>query len=426
MLQHIESNLKFFIKRGTSAIRSVFLFLRAAPVNTSGYEGRVLIINLEGMGDLVIFTSVLKHYKKRFPNKKFFLLIKAGIGIEDVLRDNFVDEVIAVPYRKFSLNPFFGFLLINKLRRIGFRTVINHDFSASEIMGKTISVELGAPEVVGYRGQRIEFEKPNSIQQEKHLRLIESRILPRYTKLIPSLEANWEKDGRLPSEAEYYVAIYEAITGAKEDDYAPELPATRAPERAEGSIRKFGLVKNKYVILNINSSVTCKSWPLDRFIKAVKFLAGQGLTIAAIGSKSEFARVSRFVEDAGVPIKNLAGRTSFEDLIALVQYCFLVFANDTSTIHIAIALKKPSLGVSGGGQFGVAVDYGYEDINIWAYKRTPCYFDNWHCSRKVPYGAPSPCVAAVTLEMVLEKLQSLIAYLRQTDSYPREKFRIRF
>lgn len=426
MLQYTESNLKFFIKRGASAIRSFLLFLRAAPVNTSGYDGRTIIINLEGMGDLVIFTAVLKYYKKRFPNKKIFLLIKAGMGIEEVLKDNFVDEVITVQYRKFSVNPFYGFLLINKLRRIGFSSVINHDFSAAEIMAKMISISLGAPEVIGYKGQGIEVEKPYDIQQEKHMRLIENKILPHYTKLIPSIRSDWERDGRLPSEAEYYVAIYEAATGAKEDEYVPELPAPRVPGQAEKSIHKFGLEKNKYVILNVNSSVPCKFWPPDRFIKAVRFLASQGLTIAAVGSKSEFARVSRFVRDAGIPIKNLAGQTSFKDLITLVEHCFLVFANDTSTIHIAIALKKPSLCVTGGGQFGVATDYGYKDINIWAYRRTPCYFDNWRCSREVPYGEPSPCVAAVTFEMVLEKLQSLIAYLRQTDFYPREKFRTRF
>lgn len=426
MFQYIESNLKFFIKLGTSAIRSLLLLLRAAPVNTSGYEGRMLIINLEGIGDLVIFTSVLKHYKKRFPDKKIFLLIKAGTGMDEVLKDNFVDEVVAVQYRKFSVNPFYGFLLINKLRRIGFSAVINHDFSASEIMGKMISVELGAPEVIGYEGQRIEFEKPYDVQQEKNLRFVRSKIFPRYTKLIPSLRADWEKDGRLPSEVEYYVDIYEAVTGVKEDDYAPELPVFRAPERAEESIRKFGLKKNGYVVLNINSTVPCKCWPSDRFIKVVKFLAGQGLTIAAVGSKSEFARVGEFVKDAGIPIKNLAGRTSFKDLVALVRHCLLVFANDTSTIHVAVALKKPSLGVAVGGLFGLVADYGYKDINLWAYQRTPCYFDNLQCAREVPHGAPSPCVAAVTTDMVLEKLRSLIAYLLRTGYYPREPFHAKF
>ena len=66
------------------------------------------------------------------------------------------------------------------------------------------------------------------------------------------------------------------------------------------------------------------------------------------------------------------------------------------------------------------------DINLWAYQRTPCYFDNWRCAREVPYGEPSPCIAAVTLEMVLRKLQSLITYLRKSAPYPREKFKARF
>lgn len=419
----MKGNAKFFIKRAVGAIRSFLLFLRAAPVNISGYEKRLLIINLEGMGDLIMFTSVLRYYKKAFPDKKIFLLVKEGAGINEVVRGSFVDEVIAVPYRKFSIDPFCGFFLINRLRRIGFSTVINHDFSASEITGKIISIAIGAPEVVGFEGQKIELEKPNSVQQEKDLRFIKNRILPRYTKLIPNLREDWEKEGRLPSQVEHYIAIYEAVTGAKEDDYVPELPY---PGQEEELIGKLGLKKNGYVVLNINSNAPCKSWPDDRFIKAVKFLADQGLAIAAVGSKGEFARIGRFIKDAGIPIKNLAGRTSFKDLIALVRQSFMVFAIDTSTIHVAIALKKPSLCITGGWQFGLSTEYGYEDINVWAYTKTQCYFDNWRCAREIPYGEPSPCIKAVTLEAVLEKLRSLTAYLRQPGPYPRKKFKARF
>src|SRR5690348_15574576 len=102
MLLYMKSNLKFFIKRGVIAIRAFLLFFHAAPVNTTGYDRRLLIINLEGMGDLIVFTSVLKHYKKRFPDKKIYLLVKDGAGIGEVIKGIFVDEVIAVPYRKFS------------------------------------------------------------------------------------------------------------------------------------------------------------------------------------------------------------------------------------------------------------------------------------------------------------------------------------
>ena len=57
--------------------------MSACEANTSGWENRLLIINLEALGDLIVFTSVLKHYKKRFPEKKIYLLVKKGFGVEE-------------------------------------------------------------------------------------------------------------------------------------------------------------------------------------------------------------------------------------------------------------------------------------------------------------------------------------------------------
>ena len=425
MFRHTESYLKFFIKLVAGALRSFFLFLRVAPVNISGYEERMLIINLEAMGDLVIFTSVLKHYKKRFPNKKIFLLIKDGMGMEEVFR-NFVDEVLAVQYKKFVVNPLYGFQLINKLRRIGFSKVINQDFSVPEIMGKIIAVSVGAKEIIGHEGQDMEFQKPHDIQQKKQIKLIREKILKRYTKLIPSVPEDTGIGGILVSILQQYVVIYEAATGFKEEDYATILPGFDSDGQTKAVVRKFGLEPNSYAVLNINCNAPCRTWPAERFAKIAEFLAGEGFNVALVGSRSEFARVKEFQENCGVPTKNLAGETSFREMAALVKHCALVVANDTSTIHVAIAMKRPSLGISGGGKFGLSVLYGYKDINIWAYKRIKCYNDNWHCAFSVPYNMPSPCVAAVTTEMVLEKLQPLVVYLRQNDSYPREKFKARF
>ncbi|MBI2033716.1 MAG: glycosyltransferase family 9 protein [Candidatus Liptonbacteria bacterium] len=385
----------------------------------------MLIINLEAMGDLVIFTSVLKHYKKKFPNIKIFLLINDGMGMEKVFK-NFVDEVLTIQYKKFAVDPFYGFKFINKLRRIGFSKVINHDFTVPEIIGKIIAVGVGAKEIIGHEGQEMEFQKPHDVQQKKQLKFIKEKILPRYTKLIPSIHEDMGKEGTLASILQQYVAIYEATTGFKEEDYATILPGFDSDRQTKAVTQKFGLKPKSYAVLNINCNAPCRTWPAERFLKIAEFLAGEGFDIALVGSGGEFARVKEFQENCGAPTKNLAGETSFREMTALVKHCALVVANDTSTIHVAIALKKPSLGISGGGKFGLSVLYGYKDINMWVYKRTECYNDNWHCAFSVPYNMSSPCVAAVTTEMVLEKLKSLVAYLRQTDSYPREKFRARF
>lgn len=424
MFRHIESYLKFLIKQGTTALRSFFLFFYATSVNISSNEEKILIINLEAMGDLVIFTSVLKHYKRRFPDKKFILLIKRGMGIEEIFK-NFVDEVLLIEYKKFVVNPFYGFKFINKLRHIGFSKVINHNFSVPEIMGKIIAVSIGAKEVIGHEGQEMEFKKPHDIQQKKQLNFIKKKILPRYTKLIPAIPEDMGKDGILAGILEQYVGIYEAVTGFKEDDYSTVLPSSEFIDQ-EVISQKFNLKPNSYAVLNISCSAPCRTWPSERFEKIAEFLSEQGLSLVLVGSKSEFVKVKEFQESCNMLTKNLAGETSFSELVALVKNCALVVANDTSTIHVAIALKKPSLGISGGGKFGLSVLYGYEDINLWAYKRIECYNDNWHCAFTVPSNMPSPCVTAVTTQMVLEKLQALIAYLHQTNSYPHEKFKSRF
>ncbi|MEK9180207.1 MAG: glycosyltransferase family 9 protein [Patescibacteria group bacterium] len=376
------------------------------------------------MGDLVIFTSALKHYKKRFPDKKIFLLIKER-GMEEVFK-NFVDEVLILQHTKFVADPFYGFKFINKLRRIGFYKVINHDFVVPEIAGKIIAVSVGAKEVIGHAGQEMEYNIPHDIQQVRQIKFIREKILPRYTKLIPPIREDSGKDGTLASILQQYVWIYESATGFKEEDYSTALPGFESGEQTKGVMSKFDLKSNSYAVININCNAPCRTWPAERFIKITEFLAGKGFSIVLVGSKSEFRRVQEFQKSCRVPTKNLAGETSFFELAVLVKHCALVVSNDTSTIHVAIALKKPSLGISGGGKFGLSVLYGYQDINVWVYKRMDCYNDNWHCAFSVPYDAPSPCVAAVTTEMVLEKLQSLVEYLRKTDLYPREKFKARF
>ncbi|MBI2048886.1 MAG: glycosyltransferase [Candidatus Liptonbacteria bacterium] len=405
-------------------LRSLLLYLFGSPANTRGWENRILIVNLEAMGDLVMFTSVLKHYKKAFPGKSLYLLIKSGTGMERVFENHFVDRVLAVRYKRFSASPWYGFRLINRLRRIGFAKVVNHDFSAAEIVGKIISVGVGAREVIGYEGQQIEFEKPFDTQQAGNLMILRKKIFPRYTNIIPTVPVDPLRTGYLPHEIDYYKLIYETVSERKEDDYSTDLfyRDSAGPE----ILNKFGLSKNRYVVLNTNSSVRCKCWPYERFCEVAKYFHKLGFKIILIGSRSETVFTKAFEDVCPVQFVNLSGKTSFEELLSLIANCFMVFTNDTSTVHLAVALKKPSLCVVGGGQFGVAVDYGYADINRWVYKKTDCFFDNWHCCRGLAPNVPSPCVDAVRVTDVMKELAPLVASLEKTTPYPKERFAARF
>src|SRR3989344_1539028 len=105
MMRNLESCAKFFLKmRAVYPLRRFFMRFGGGKPNRSGWEDRMLFINLEALGDLVIFTSVFKHYRKIFPERKIYLLIKSGTGAEIFLK-HFIHEIITLDYQKFSVNP---------------------------------------------------------------------------------------------------------------------------------------------------------------------------------------------------------------------------------------------------------------------------------------------------------------------------------
>ncbi len=403
--------------RIVSPLRSVFLSLKKPPVNKSGWEKRMLIVNLEALGDLIVFTSVLKLYKKSFPDKKIFLLVKSGIGLEKFFAGNFVDEVITVNYRKFAVNPFYGSQFIRELRGIGFETVINHDFSAAEILGKTLSTELGAKNIIGYEGLGIEWREPFDFQQSKNLTIVKEKIFPKFTKLIPSIDKNIIPTDRLKSAVRHYAAIYEGVTGMAAADYSTFLPRPPKPEESE-ILKKFGLSEESYVALGVGASVPYKRWPVFNFGKVVELLTERGLKTVLVGARGDSPTASELKNIYFPAAIDLTGRTSLGELIAILGNSKFIFTNDTSLVHFAVALRKPSICVTGGGHFGMFANYGYPGKNRWLYKKADCFFDSWRCGKGLADGEPSPCLAAVAITMALDEVRMLLENLDTQGGFP--------
>ena len=413
----IISYLKFLAKRAVSAFRSLLVLLFGRRVCTSGWENRMLIINLEALGDLVVFTSVLKHYKKRFPEKKIYLLAKSGLGVEGIFKGTFADEIKTLDYRKFSVNPFYGVSVIRDLRNIGFQTVINHDFSAAEINGKWIAVRVGAKEVIGYEGIGAEFTQPFDVHQKKNLRVVMDKIYPRFTRIIPSIDATVGHVKEFPSALRHYIAIYEGATGFVENDYSTFLPL---PKGSAVSVFDPKLEKGKYAILGITASVSYKRWPLDRFAEIARFFKQRNMKVVITGSPREKFLADRFELMLKGQIENKIGQTSLDQLLALVKSAACVVTNDTSLVHFAVALGTPSVCITGGGQFGMFSNYGYADTHRWIYKKASCFGDNWRCGKGLLPDTPSPCIAEIGVQEVVKEVEAVLAASQKAVSGAKE------
>ncbi len=410
-MRMLGSVLKFIIKtKLVTPLRAALVALFAPAPNRVGWDKRLLIINLEALGDLVLFTSVLKHYKRRFPDTHITLLIKQGTGFEVFAAGYYVDDIVLVPYSSFAMNPLIGLRIISDLRRRGFSRVINHDFSASEIMGKIIATSLRANEVVGYEGMKFEYRNPFDFQQSRNLRIVRDQYLPRYTKVIPAISDNSDPSGRLPHVISHYIIIYEGATGFAEQDYATELPRLGDTVAAR---EKFGLVGEDYALVNVGASVAYKRWPKDRFAAMARILSARKITPVFVGAFADAeasAAVTRLIQEKHMDI---TGKTSLGELVELMRGSIVLLTNDTASIHIAVAIKHPSICVTGGGQYGMFQDYGYPDTNVWVAALSPCYGDNWRCGRDLPPNEPSPCIAAISVPMVEKQLSRLLSRVRQ-------------
>lgn len=88
-----------------------------------------------------------------------------------------------------------------------------------------------------------------------------------------------------------------------------------------------------------------KRWPKDRFIaaaRAVEQRTGCGcLVFGGPGDGSIADHISTQLQSSASGLRNLSGRTSLRELMALMSHCRVVLTNDTGPMHMAAALGVP-------------------------------------------------------------------------------------
>lgn len=131
---------------------------------------------------------------------------------------------------------------------------------------------------------------------------------------------------------------------------------------------------NKYMVININASDLRieRRWPLDHFEALVLGLRNTypELDIVLIGSKSEAAYVNDFHERFDDwKVSSVAGKTTFNQLMYVLDKAELLITNDTGPLHLAASLGKPTVALFGPC---APAQYGSMDRVIPVYKGLYC------------------------------------------------------
>lgn len=162
----------------------------------------------------------------------------------------------------------------------------------------------------------------------------------------------------------------------------------------------------KYIVINPNASDLRleRRWGADKFKALILKLIAHypDKEILIVGSEAERPYSKKAVEgiDAG-NVKNLAGKTSINELIGLIHKAILVITNDTGPMHIAFACKTPTVclfGPCSPDQYGgnAYTTILYKDVFC-----SPCVHD-FNVS---PCNGDNVCMKLITVEEVFEAAQ---------------------
>lgn len=116
-----------------------------------------------------------------------------------------------------------------------------------------------------------------------------------------------------------------------------------------------------YIVLNAGSSPRWQSkrLPNEKWREIAGVLRARfGLPLVLTGSADEADYIAHVADAIGPPVENRAGRTSLPELKRLLADAWLVISTDSAAMHLAAAMKTPTIGIFGATNWRRAAPFG--------------------------------------------------------------------
>jgi len=351
---------------------------------------KILVIKFGYMGDLILTTPALKSLRKRYPQAEITLLSYKPFVTELLESSGYVNNSIFLDvYNIGGLKGLFGLKFLRKfgnillrLRREHFDILINLNF----IQGYDRLFIEGILMLGSGAGYRIGLAK------EEWAFLYHDRVI------VGLNEPKHNKD-RL-------VEVVH-LAGAEETDSQTELKiGSEEKEFARNLLSAHNVSINDFLVcIHPCGSRPAQHWPWKRFaLLANELIIKYNSKILFLGNAQEMKTAGQIEKTIRSPIINLVGKTpTIKHLAALIGESNMFIGNDSGPLHIAVALKVPSIGLFGPGRdhliYGNLPRYIYvrkDDIDSW-----PC----WPCQDY--YCRDNRCMKAISVDNVLQSVQQM-------------------
>ncbi len=270
---------------------------------------RILVVELLKIGDLLVITPALRALKETFKSATIDVLIAPEMN--EILKGNKNINKILTDERSFSK-------LVEKIRRAQYDLgVLFHPgsfrMSLALLKGK-IKYRVGCTTDVGILSGKGFF--------------LNKKVKPRFVR-------QHKRDDSL--------AVVNSIKATTRNKDLEIYTTKKAERKVDAWLKRNNLNKSdNVVIIHAGSKHKKQRWIHERWAHLIESVSTEKNTKVIMTGTTEDQRiVQEILSQTKAPVVNAVGKTTFKEYVALIKRADLVITVDTSTTHIASALKKP-------------------------------------------------------------------------------------
>ncbi|MFH0807149.1 MAG: glycosyltransferase family 9 protein [Elusimicrobiota bacterium] len=363
------------------------LFLKLFRKKTQPTPPRkILVMKFWGMGSIILSTPLLQALKTKFPDSKiYFLTLSRNEEIVKMFEP--VNEVITLDIDHGPAGFLMSFVKIVAVMR-GIKLDILLDLEFFTRFSAIVTYLSGAKERIGFKAWEAWRGQLHTIGVPFN----------RYWHVAQNFY-NLGRAAGIPEEKNLVLL--------------QPKPAIDVNAEMKTIFSRFNLESGKYICINPNAGeiAMTRRWPKDNFTQLTKNILSRSkdLKIAYIGNSKESGYIDSIISGLDKSrVINTAGTLNISQLIVLFKNSKLLISNDSGPLHLAVALKTPTISFFGPETPVLYAPSG--DKNIVFFKNldcSPCI--NVHEDKTFRCDKKSPaCLEDITVGEVWNKLEKLI------------------
>lgn len=307
-------------------LKANFIITARKPIKA---DSKILIVNLGGIGDMLLSLPSLKALKNSYPDSKISMLVSPKI-YTFVKGLSYVNEVFMFDLEyggiMFLDKAVLNLLTLITLRKKKFDLAVNMRTLVSEKSAKKIKLMLDiirpaftAGRDTAGRGYFLDIKVPETDIGEKY-------------------------------EMEYDIDTVGAL-GVKVLDKNIDLSFEGAViKQVEKKLASENICPSDVLIGVHPGGMPSRRWKINNFAQVIKSIDNQvKCRFVVTGGADECQLALDLSRISGVEIVNMAGLLTLEELGALIKRCNVYISNDTGPMHIAAVLKTPLVAILGPG-----------------------------------------------------------------------------